>query len=657
VLSPLAPGTRVPGYVERVHPRDVLAEDRRQALNLVRGIGQDKARALLRRAQAELERRLDEAIHAGPGVDSYTATMLRESLVQVRHVTAFVQGGIKKILIDSGEMAAEHGGGSVVRHLTASEEHHAKGAGRTPIRLDEAAIIDAARTGVESSILRRLASDPNHPARLGILQRYGLATIEHFEDTLQQMHIAQTPWEDVKVRLAEASPFLRGAPAHWAERIVRNECMGTINRAAWEANRAADEQLGDVVKILAATFDSRTSCLVGSTRVAGTMVRAIFRRTYEGAGTRIVTESGRKLTATPNHPMLTRRGWIGAGQLRLGDELVCDAGEEHSGAARNEHITGRPPMISEVFEAIHREGDVSRRRGTKQDFYGDGTDREIDVLRPNRELRLGNFSPLRQPFLEKFFTPPHDVLTCSCGALLPPSARLRTSLVCLCASSQDYAGLTQPKCDECLRHSELFSDVFDGSASQIRVDHPFRRKGTVPGMLSGVEKFGSLMFPVFASDSSAIEFLEHVAAMNVERGGHLSSSQPRQIKFDRLVHIESTSISGHVFDLSTSVGYFTAEGIYTGNSDSYAVHGQVRRPEEAFQDWHGFYQHPPGRPNDREVVVTHRKRWPIPAYLQPKSDADVVARWHAEGRKGSPPPRPKLSTVPLEEFGKTPRRR
>jgi hypothetical protein len=81
-------------------------------------------------------------------------------------------------------------------------------------------------------------------------------------------------------------------------------------------------------------------------------------------------------------------------------------------------------------------------------------------------------------------------------------------------------------------------------------------------------------------------------------------------------------------------------------ADSIAVHGQVRRMDEPFDYWDGTrFMAPPNRPNDREVVVTHRLEWgPLPKELQPRSE--VTARWRAEGRKGAPPPRPRISTVP-----------
>lgn len=87
-------------------------------------------------------------------------------------------------------------------------------------------------------------------------------------------------------------------------------------------------------------------------------------------------------------------------------------------------------------------------------------------------------------------------------------------------------------------------------------------------------------------------------------------------------------------------------------SDSFAVHGQIRRPDEAFESWFGLYQHPPNRPNDREIVVPHRISWPIPEYLKWRADDEIKARWTREKRKGPPPERPKMTTIEIDQFGR-----
>jgi hypothetical protein len=81
-------------------------------------------------------------------------------------------------------------------------------------------------------------------------------------------------------------------------------------------------------------------------------------------------------------------------------------------------------------------------------------------------------------------------------------------------------------------------------------------------------------------------------------------------------------------------------------ADSYAVHGQVRRVGEPFDSWYGQYEHPPNRPNDRDVITPHRARWPLPEYLRQKTDDEVEERWAELGNKREVPERPQMSTVP-----------
>lgn len=319
---------------------------------MLKQLGAVRTRKILARAQRDLERRLDQAVRA-PGAQSYTAANLRTALTQVREATRIVQKGMRGVLLDGAGYAAERSVENLSRYLHAANQQFS-GVSR-PLALDTAAMVDEASSGARATVLRRLASsgtqvpgaepDP-HPARAGIMERYGLATIGHFEQILQRGLIARAPWEDVKDEMTGASSFLQGAPRFWSERIVRTETAGIYNRAGWEAIRTADDELGDMLKILSATFDDRTA------------------------------------------------------------------------------------------------------------------------------------------------------------------------------------------------------------------------------------------------------------------------------------------------------------------SDSYAVHGQIRKPEQAFESWYGLYQHPPNRPNDREVVVPHRMSWPIPPYLKWMTAEQIAARWRHEGRKGKVPPRPMMTTVPLDQIGR-----
>lgn len=244
----------------RASPEQVLALDRQSAIKMASEVGVARMRKILRRAQADLNRRLVEAVSLSElaGQTTFTEAQVRVALAQVQETVRLVQGGIREVVVGQGEMTAVAAARNTVKYMTAADRAF-RGVGVQPMAFDEARMLDRATRGAKSSVLHRLLSDPVDPRRAGILERYGAGVVERFEGVLQQRFVARTPWEDVKRQLVAESPFLQEVPGHWAERIVRTEVMAAHGASSWEAIREADEQLdGTVVKILCATFDNRT---------------------------------------------------------------------------------------------------------------------------------------------------------------------------------------------------------------------------------------------------------------------------------------------------------------------------------------------------------------------------------------------------------------
>jgi hypothetical protein len=232
-----------------------LGRSREEALDLVQSKGLRETRALLKNAERELTQRLRTAEGlSGPGRNSFTAGQLRATLAHVHGVLRSLTRGMRSSILDNGREAARAAGAADVKHLRSAQREFEGVGSALPIR--EAPMFDAAVTGTESSLLRRLAVTDKDP---GVLGRYGVTTIQHFETELQQSLLTRRSWDDVRDSLISRSPFLQQAPAHWAERIVRTELSGAYNRAHWESMREANAQLGDMVKILSAAFDDRTA--------------------------------------------------------------------------------------------------------------------------------------------------------------------------------------------------------------------------------------------------------------------------------------------------------------------------------------------------------------------------------------------------------------
>lgn len=236
-------------------PLTLLKIDRRQAIRMASDVGAGRTLKVLRLAQAELNRRLKK-IDPGGRDGTFTATQMRTTLAQLRVAIASVNGGIRETVLDVGNKTAERAVQHMLEYVHRADQKFTGVGQRLAIR--EARMLDRASRGTESSMLNRLQGDPNKGP--GILQRYGDRVIGRFEERLQIRFLAKTPWADVRNELVAESPFLEEAPGYWAERIVRTEVMNAHNAAQWEGLRAVNQEVGGgMLKILSATFDSRTA--------------------------------------------------------------------------------------------------------------------------------------------------------------------------------------------------------------------------------------------------------------------------------------------------------------------------------------------------------------------------------------------------------------
>ena len=245
------------GKKERIEiARDALESSRRAALRMGEQAGGKETKKLLEKAAKDLRERLD--VLSTRGLDeSFTAVQLRAALMQVQAVLGPLVRGMKGVIIDSAAFSAEQAASHAIDYMQTAERAF-RGVSQ-PLAIDPARMLSKATQGANASVLRRLALGPEGtPAKRGVLERYGLATIEQFEKVMQVGLVAKKSWRDVREDLTDESPFLQGAPASWATRIVRSETMGAYARGAVETIKEANAQLSDMVKILSATFDERT---------------------------------------------------------------------------------------------------------------------------------------------------------------------------------------------------------------------------------------------------------------------------------------------------------------------------------------------------------------------------------------------------------------
>lgn len=128
------------------------------------------------------------------------------------------------------------------------------------------------------------------------------------------------------------------------------------------------------------------NCFPGDTAIAMSPgIEKIYRRHYEGDLIEITISSGMKLTGTPNHPILTDKGWIPLDFLVKGDNVIC-AGFSEKTSFCNPDKQHKPIMLDEIFSFGNVVAANHRIAGANMDFHGDGMTGDVNVISFNGKL-------------------------------------------------------------------------------------------------------------------------------------------------------------------------------------------------------------------------------------------------------------------------------
>jgi hypothetical protein len=137
------------------------------------------------------------------------------------------------------------------------------------------------------------------------------------------------------------------------------------------------------------------------------------RRELSGESARLM-----RLTIGPNHPVLTRRGFVIASELHEGDELLYDERAKFSMPVVSESDFDKVPLIEDAFDAAISVFGKSRIPAPRLYFHGDEVAcyGEVDVVRPTRDLLpkfdASIFKHINECDLTGAYTSAEHVATC-----------------------------------------------------------------------------------------------------------------------------------------------------------------------------------------------------------------------------------------------------
>ena len=300
----------------------------------------------------------------------------------------------------------------------------------------------------------------------------------------------------------------------------------------------------------------------------------LWRRRYDGELSVLVTDSGKVLETTPNHPVLTKRGWLPCKLIRSGDDIIGIREQVFDSVELD--VQRKYPFVSEIFDTVSDYIPCLSEHGSISQFHGDGADKEIETINIDGFLpdELDSFEC--QKFSEFFFPRAYHLLI---GAGFNPDRTLySTALRLFSASESCIRGFSTvlPFLAGHLTHADdvgqglisKFNVLLDQSThdcSAIRSVFFGESQNTHSCQIVGSDLFVGKLFGLMSNasrswyrESLVPQAPGEVIRVHADGGRSLFEKRTVENEFLRVVDIRSRDFSGQVYNLETWGHWFTS---------------------------------------------------------------------------------------------------
>lgn len=388
---------------------------------------------------------------------------------------------------------------------------------------------------------------------------------------------------DERVRGRPGGLYPTARPSHWAAQGK----IGIFGKGdVWlVGGKPVSRGSGDPIG--APGFEIR--CFLGNREVASHVpAQVLYRHWYSGPGTILTTNTGEALRCTANHPILRADGvMVPAHLLNKGDKIIQFGTESldavplplHTDIENKDRVT-----FEEFFDLCLDLGGLGKLRGTREDFHGDGSTEDVDIVDLERGLPNGvHLSCIDQGVAEHYLSKAYARLASevTTGDAFPQ-----------CAGNWDpsqglMAGLRQllPFLGRKSAHSEEIRLRSIAALDSMLLENPsddvagyavfaaqleFTRSGLVPSTDLMLRKILSLV-PCTPLDPTCIQSVP--AKVVVESRGTASDALGNVCQrlashgaVVEIVDVGTCEISAHVYNLQNSDGWYCVKldnGKYT----------------------------------------------------------------------------------------------
>lgn len=332
------------------------------------------------------------------------------------------------------------------------------------------------------------------------------------------------------------------------------------------------------------------NCFPEETIVEWPGLRSVAKRWYDGDVVKVSFAGGNYLTATPNHPVLRGDGvWVAIGSLKEGDHCIGCSLIRHVFTEPDEARV--PTKIGDVHRAAKVAGTSERVSVSPDDFHGDVTDCEVEVVTVERKLGF-NREPASSEEINQFGLAlanqarlsggggeclsvvglgPDNRLEHAAASSFVSGGGVKTFLLGASGGGEDAvgldapalpdAGLSEPENDGLAVDTKRLGQLRGAFSGQVAADNgggvEFNHAGLSP------ERVG---FKAVAQTDTGVgqPFLDGFL-VGVDKFRKGSDAFPGSVTLHKVVKVERVVFHGYVFNLDTGEGWYAANGIASQN--------------------------------------------------------------------------------------------
>jgi|GEM_PF-875965 len=326
-------------------------------------------------------------------------------------------------------------------------------------------------------------------------------------------------------------------------------------------------------------------CFPAGVLVSGPPPLAVFSRWYDGELIILHTASGIELPVTPNHPILTPKGWVAAGQLVEGDYVIRQLGEQGMIQGTDPHKDQIPSRIEDVVRSFGQSKGMSAISVpvSPEDFHGDGKGSDVCVIYADGLLGNNINASFHKPTSKDLFSS-----TAKFAAGLDALSMVYLIFKRLfCAANSvmssfsqrlpffgGHSGKTRAHCNRPIRsgintkifktalnrgliHAKTFSDSLLG--------FPCRVSSVDVGVVEWYPAIDASFLEIPNLNSVLLQDGFNRSFTDMQSGSELIEGLSGSITPDEIIGVQLRSFSGHVYNLQTTDGWYACNSIITHN--------------------------------------------------------------------------------------------